>query len=73
MDYHSIELMSKALSYLESVPYSLQDPEYKSIVISIAKYLILNCKHEVIEDHIDTSSESSMKILYCKHCMQTFH
>jgi hypothetical protein len=67
-----IELMSRALSYLSGLPPSSQTPEYAKIVESIHNYLNNNCQHKLIEDLIDTAPESSMKIIYCEKCMQTF-
>jgi hypothetical protein len=67
-----IELMSRALSYLNGLPSSSQSPEYKKIVESIHNYLNNNCQHKLVEDLIDTAPESSTKIVYCEKCMQTF-
>lgn len=67
-----VELMSRALSYLNGLPGSSQNAQYKKIVESIENYLKTNCQHKLIEDLIDTAPDSSKKIIYCEKCMQTF-
>ena len=72
MEHHDIVFMSSALSSLNSLSENKQSTEYKTIVESIKKYLNENCEHCIIEDHVDTSPESSKKIFYCEKCYLMF-
>ena len=71
-DQPDVELMSRALSYLDGLPISMQNKEYELIVKKMATYLSNHCKHRIIEDYIDTSPESSKKVFYCEICYQSF-
>jgi len=72
MEQPDIELMTRAKIYLSGLPLSKQNTEYSTIVELINEYIVKRCVHQVVEDDIDISSESSKKIYYCKHCYQTF-
>jgi hypothetical protein len=67
-----IELMSRALAYLDGLPKSLQNNDYGIIVQLVNEYLRKNCKHSIIEDLVDTAPNSSKQIFYCQLCYQTF-
>ena len=68
---YDMELMSRALSYLDGLPKILQNSEYKKIIELINNYLN-NCKHKIVEDYIDIDSDTSKRILYCEYCNKTF-
>jgi len=74
LDYEQldVELMSRALSYLDGLPISLQSKQYQSIVRKMVTYLIENCKHRIVEDNIDTAPESSKTVFFCEICYQPF-
>jgi hypothetical protein len=67
-----VELMSRALSYLDGLPISMQNKEYESIVRKMATYLTNHCKHRIVEDNIDTAPESSKTVFFCEICYQPF-
>jgi hypothetical protein len=71
-DQPDVELMSRALSYLDGLPISMQNKDYQDIVRKMAVYLENFCNHRIIEDDIDTSPESSKKVFYCELCFQPF-
>jgi hypothetical protein len=68
---YDMELMSRALSYLDGLPQALQNSEYKKIIELINNYL-KNCKHKIVEDYIDTDPDTTKRILYCEYCNKTF-
>ena len=68
---YDMELMSRALSYLDGLPQALQNSEYKKIIELINNYL-KNCKHKIVEDYIDTDADTTKRILYCEYCNKTF-
>jgi hypothetical protein len=67
-----IEVMSRALSYLNGLPSSMQNTEFSDIVKRMTDYLNRYCKHSIVEDDVDLTPESSKRIYYCELCMQTF-
>jgi len=72
MEQVDIELMSRAKTYLSGLPVSKQTMEYSKIVELVNEYIDKHCLHQVVEDDIDISSESSKRIYYCKYCFKTF-
>ena len=73
MENQHVIFMSSALCSLNSLPQNKQQSEYKSIIESIKKYLNENCEHCIIEDDVDTGTESSKRIFYCEKCYLTFY
>jgi hypothetical protein len=71
-DQPDVELISRALSYLDGLPISMQNKDYQDIVRKMAVYLENYCNHRIVEDDVDTSPESSKKIFYCELCYQPF-
>ena len=67
-----IDLMARALAFLDGLPISMQNTEYATIVKLANQYLTTYCKHKIIEDYIDTGPESSKKIHYCELCYKSF-
>jgi hypothetical protein len=72
MEQPDIELMSRAKTYLSGLPLLNQNAEYSKIVKLVNAYIDKHCVHQVVEDDIDISSESSKKIYYCKKCYTNF-
>jgi hypothetical protein len=68
----TIDVMVRAKSYLDGIPVSLQDSEYKEILNLINKYILKNCNHNIIEDTIDITLDKSKTIYYCEKCMLCF-
>jgi len=68
----TIDVMVRAKSYLDGIPISLQDSEYKEILNLINKYILKNCNHNIIEDTIDITLDKSKTIYYCEKCMLCF-
>jgi hypothetical protein len=71
-DQPDVELMSRALSYLDGLHISMQNKDYQDIVRKISVYLEKFCNHRIVEDDVDTSPESSKKVFYCEICFQPF-
>jgi len=68
----SVDMIVRAKSYLDGIPVSLQDSEYKEILNLINKYILKNCNHNIIEDTIDITLDKSKTIYYCEKCMLCF-
>jgi len=71
-DTPDIVLMSRALSYLDSLHISMQNKDYELIIRKMVDYLANYCNHHIIEDDIDTAPDSSKKVFYCEICYQPF-
>jgi hypothetical protein len=50
----------------------MDDTEYISIIDSIKNYIMKHCIHDKVYDSVDTGSETSKTICYCKNCHETF-
>jgi hypothetical protein len=72
-EQYDVELISRALAYLDGLPIHLQNQEYSIIVKLANEYLKKHCRHKIVEDYIDTGPESSKKIFYCELCYQSFN
>lgn len=69
---HDVIAMYKAMAYLTELPTSMQNSDFIAIVQQINAYLRKYCTHNIIEDDIDLTPESSKRIYYCEYCLQTF-
>jgi hypothetical protein len=70
-DEPHIESMHTALRYLKAL---VQNPneEYSNICKLMEEYIIHNCKHNIVEDSIDITPDTSRTIFYCSKCMKSF-
>jgi hypothetical protein len=70
-DEPDIESMQTALSYLKAL---VQNPneEYNNICKLMKEYIIHNCNHNIVEDSIDITPDTSRTIFYCSKCMKSF-
>ena len=71
-DQPDVELMSRALSYLDGLPISMQNKDYQDIVRKMSIYLEKFCNHRIVQDNIDTAPETSKTVFYCEICYQPF-
>jgi len=65
--------METARRYLNAVPNSSQDEEFKEILCLVEKYLNTHCNHNIIEDLIDIDPDRSKMVKYCNLCYKTFN
>jgi hypothetical protein len=69
---YDIDIMSQIIGMLHSLPIDEQNSDYKYIMDLVNNYLLKNCKHTIIADHIDTDVDRSETIKYCEKCYLTF-
>lgn len=69
---YDIDIMSQIIGMLDSLPRDEQNSDYKYIMDLVNNYLLKNCKHNIITDHIDNDVERSETIKYCENCYLTF-
>jgi hypothetical protein len=69
---YDIDIMSQIIGMLHSLPIDEQNNDYKHIMDLVNNYLLKNCKHHIISDHVDTDIERSETIKYCEKCYLTF-
>jgi hypothetical protein len=66
----SIPSMIKARESLET--RFVRFPEYNKIYHLIIEYIHKFCEHEVVDDYVDTDTETSVPIKYCQKCYSAF-
>ena len=67
-----VDIMVRVKSYLDAIPEKAQKDSYRVIFRLVETYLIVNCKHNIVEDSIDVDVEKSKTIHYCEKCLLTF-
>lgn len=68
--------METARRFLNAVPNSNQNEDFKVILRLVEKYLNTHCNecnHNIIEDLIDIDPDRSKVIKYCNLCYTTFN
>ena len=64
--------MIDAKNSLQRLDNELRFPEYVNICRQIETYLKKYCVHDIVEDEIDLTPDTSMRIKYCNICMCDF-
>ena len=68
---YEVEVMLSVKRQIETMPSSLQTPEYLDILTRVKKYLHKHCIHNIVHDLIDIDPDRSMEISYCTICEST--
>ena len=66
-----VKSIENALKYLK-VATKTQNSEYINICKLMEEYIIHNCNHNIVEDSIDITPDTSQTIFYCSKCMKSF-
>ena len=69
---YDIDVMSRVLGMLHSLPNEEHNKDYKQIVDTVNKYLSKHCQHIICHDEIDIDVEKCKTIKYCEKCYMTF-
>jgi len=67
-----IESAISAKTTLECVPRNERNVKYTRIIFLLNEYLRMHCKHTILEDSIDITTERSQTIYYCTVCYLSF-
>lgn len=68
-----VYFMERASAKLRSLPKSMQNEDYKTIIKLMDEYLKKHCNHCIITDLIDIDPDTSKTIRYCGFCNLTFN
>lgn len=72
LQQYDIDIMSKTIGLLRSLPSREQNDDYKRIVNMINDYLSTYCHHNICIDEIDIGVDQTKTIKYCEKCYLTF-